>query len=442
MSATPTSNDSTFELKVTTETASAWGRILTIEFERTHFEAEREKVLRDLRRRVTRPGFRKGKVPRELVERDFGARIQADTLEKLLPAICSRAIEQEGLDVISAPSVKSLDLDHPEHVRMDVELDVRPTLRVGPLEQLQVKRWKPEVRAEVVDEALERVRDEQAQFATAEREARDGDFVLVSYVPLDESGKERASQKVDNYSFQLGASQVVAEFESAVRGRSAGDSANAAVHYADDHENKELAGKDVAFVLTLNEVKEKRLPDLDDELARDLGLDDLEALQKRVRDDLEKKLDEESERDVREKLVDAILAAHPFEPPRTMVERYLDAVMEDYDERHRRMQMEPDAGKRDEFRNSARPSAERAVRRMLLVEHLQKEHDLRASEEDVDKWIEDRVQAEDSADSRVRRFFSDPERRRRLRSDLTENKVFEFVKGKAQIEEVARPASP
>ena len=79
---------------------------------------------------------------------------------------------------------------------------------------------------------------------------------------------------------------------------------------------------------------------------------------------------------------------------------------------------------------------------MLLVEHLQKEHELKASEEDVDNWIEERVQAEDSAESRVRKFFADPDRRRRLRSDLSEDKVFEFVKSKAQISEVARPASP
>ncbi len=437
-----TSSDPSFDLKVTTENASAWGRILTIEFARTHFDAEREKVLRDLRRRVTRPGFRKGKVPRDLVERDFGARIQADTLEKLLPLVCSRAIEQEGLDVISAPSVKSLDLDHPEFVRMDVELDVRPKLNLGPLDNLQVERWKPALRDEDVEQALERVREEQAQFGAVEREARDGDFVLVSYVPLDDSGEERTSQRVDNYPFQLGQGQVVPEFENAVRGLSAGDSAKAEVHYADDHENKELAGRNVAFVLTLKEVKEKRLPELDDELARDLGLDDLATLRQRVRDDLEKKIEEESERDVREKIVDAILAAHPFEAPKTMVERYLDAVTQEYDERHRRMQAEPEPEKRDEFRNSARPAAERAVRRMLLVETLQDEQGLKATEEDVDKWIEERVQAENSADSRVRKFFADPERRRRLRNDLTEDKVFEFLKGKAQIRESERPASP
>ncbi len=145
---------------------------------------------------------------------------------------------------------------------------------------------------------------------------------------------------------------------------------------------------------------------------------------------------------MREKIIDAMLAANPFEAPNTMVERYLDAVMQDYEERHRQMQMEPDQEKRDEFRNSARPSAERAVRRMLMVEKLQGDNELKASEEDVDKWIDERVQAEDSADSRVRKFFADPERRRRLRSDLTEDKVFEFVKSKVQIKETTRPASP
>ncbi|UCE02782.1 MAG: trigger factor [Candidatus Latescibacterota bacterium] len=430
------------ELQVTTAAASGCARVLTIEFARGHYDDERERVLRELRRRITRPGFRKGKVPRDLIEREFGERIRAESVENLIPAVCQQAIEQEGLDVVSTPNIRTLDLENPQAVRMEVEVDVRPRLQLVALEALRAAEWRPEVRDEEIEQELERVREQNAQFEAVERPAQDGDFLLVSYVPLDEQGEERTGQRVDNYPFQLGEGQVVAEFEAAVRGLSPGETARAEVQYAADHDNQEIAGRLVAFVLTLKEVKEKHLPELDDDLARDLGVDNLETLRERMRDELERRLKQESERDLREKLIDAMIAAHPFDVPATMVEKYLDAVTAEYEERHRRMQVEVEPQKRDEFRTSARPSAERAVRRMLIVDHLQTEHDLRASEEDVDNWIEEKVQAEDSEPARVRGFFADPDRRRRLRNELSEERVFEFVKSKAQVETVPRPQAP
>jgi trigger factor len=271
------------------------------------------------------------------------------------------------------------------------------------------------------------------------REARDGDFVLVRYVPLDAAGNEIAAKRVENYPFQLGEGQVVAEFESAVRGLVAGQTARAEVHYAADHEDPELAGKLVAFVLTLQDVKEKHLPAVDEDLARDLGLENLEELRQRVRTDLEHKLTQESDRDLREKLVDAMIAQHAFDVPQSMVERYLDFVVADYEERHQRLRLELPAEKRDALRVSARPAAERAARRSLLLDHLATLHDLQASAEEVDRWIEEKVQADGRDAQRIRGFFAEPERRRRLRGDLTEDKVFAFVQGQAQVVEVPRP---
>jgi len=290
-----------------------------------------------------------------------------------------------------------------------------------------------------MEQALGSIREEQAQFVSVQRPAQDGDDVMVSYVPLDDEGKERTSQKVENYPFQLGEGQVVAEFEAAVRGMSPEETARAEVRYDAEHENKEIAGKLVAFVLTLKDVKEKRLPELDDELAVDLGLENLEALRQRVREDLDRRLQQESERDTREKLVDALIAAHSFEVPKSMVERSLDLVVADYEERHRRMQMQLEPEKRDELRQAARPAAERAAKRALVLEQLATEQGLQAGTEEVDAWIEERVQAGGSEAPKVRRFFADPERKRRLRNELTEDRVFEFMKGKAQIVEVPRP---
>jgi trigger factor len=427
------------DIRVSTRSPSQWGRVLSIEVPRARYQSVRDEVARDVRKRVTRPGFRKGHVPAAIVERDFAAHIDETALERLIPAACDQAIAHEGLDVLSQPRVQNLSLDDPDAVRFDLELEVRPRLELRPLDGLQGTRWTAAITDAHIDRALDELREEHAQFVDVEREARDGDIVVVAHAPLDDSGAPRAEQQVENYPFQLGGGNVVAEFEAAARGRRASESARAEIAYPVDYEDAELAGRTIPFQVTVRAVKEKRLPALDDDLGRTLGLDDLAALRQQIRADLERRIASESERDLRESLVDHLLRDNTFEAPQTMVEQFLDVVRKDWEERRERLrQGPPDDAQRQEFLQAARPAAERMVRRGLLLDQLATQHGIAVSEEDVDSWIEERVVAGGSRAAEVRAFFADVRRRRRLRSDLAEEKVFAFLAGKAQVTEVTR----
>jgi len=432
----------TEDLRVTTTESSQWGRVLSIEVPRDRYEATRARVLRDVRRQVTRPGFRKGHVPTAIVERDFADRIQSDALGEFIPAVCDQAITHAALEVISQPRVRNLVLDDPAVVRFDVELEVRPKITLGLLEGLNATRPLMPVDDTHVDRALEEIRSSHAQFVAVEREARDGDVVQVSYVPLDEAGQPRTAQRVENQPFELGAHTVVEEFENAVRGRNTGDSAEASIQYPDDYGDANSAGKRVAFLLTLQAVKEKRLPELDDEFGRDLGAESLADLRARIRSDLERRWRDESDRELRESLVDALIAAHGFEVPPSMAERYREAMWSDYEERARRAGQTLDDEQRQRFQEAMQPVAERAVRRGLLLDAVSEQQHLDASEEDVDRWIDEKVEAGGSGATEVRAFFAERTRRRRLKNELTENKVFEFLQSRANITEVQRTSAP
>jgi trigger factor len=432
----------TEDLRVTTTESSQWGRVLSIEVPRGRYDAARAAVLRDVRRQVTRPGFRKGHVPTAIVERDFADRIESDALEKFIPSVCDQAITHAALDVISTPRVRNLVLDDPAVVRFDLELEVRPKLTIGSLEGLAATRPLMPIDDSHVEHALGEIRTGHAQFAVVEREARDGDVVVVSYVPLDDTGQPRAAQRVENQPFELGAHAVVEDFENAVRGRKAGDEARAAIDYPAEYGDPELAGKRVAFLLTVQGVKEKRLPELDDEFARDLGAESLDDLRARVRADLERRARDESENELRESLVEALIAAHPFEPPASLVERYRDAMWKDYEERAGRAGQTLDDATRQQFQAAMQPVAERSVRRGILLDAVSEQHQLQASEEDVDRWIEQRVEAGGSGATEMRSFFAERSRRRRLKNELTETKVFEFLQSRADITEVQRAAAP
>lgn len=429
------------EIRWSTTSPSQWGRVLAFEVPRSRYAAVREEVTRDLRKRVVRPGFRKGHVPAALLERDFAERIETTTLEKLIPQACDQAIQQENFDLIGQPRVQNLNMEDPEVVKFEVLLEVRPQLDMKAVDGLRGTRWVAPVTDEHVTGALNDLRDQQAQFADVEREARDGDYVLVSYVPLDENGAEKTEQKVENYPFHLGSGGVVPEFETVARGKKVGESGPASVFYPETTENPELAGKTVAFTVTVQAVKEKQLPAADDEFAKGLGLENLEALRARIRADLERRVNEESEKDLRETLVEHLLVENPFEAPGSMVVQYLEAVRNDWVERGRRAhQPPPEPEQIEAFDREARPHSERFVKRGLLLDAIATQHGITVSEEDVDNWIEEKVQAGGSEAAEVRKFFSDSRRRRRLKNELEEDRIFEFLKGKAQIEEVQRTA--
>jgi len=366
------------DLRVSTTSPSQWGRVLSIEVPRARYDAARAEVMRDLRRRLVRPGFRKGHVPAAIVEREFAQSIDSSTLEKFLPDVCEQAISREELEPISSPQVRNLVLDDPQVVRVEVAIDVRPTISIESVDGLRGNRWTLELSDDHIKRAVDEIREEHAQFDTVEREARDGDHVQVSYAPLDDQGNEIVAKRVENYPFRVGGDDGIKEFSEAVRGRRAGDTVRAQIQYPAEYGDAEFAGKTVAFALTLGAVKEKRLPEADDDLARTLGLDDFATLQSRVRSDLERRVRDESER---------------------------------------------------------------AVKRALVLESLARQHGLQVTEEEVDSWIEEKVQATGSGGSGIRQFFSDARRRRRLRAELTDDKVFDFLKGKAEITEAPRPAA-
>jgi trigger factor len=264
----------------------------------------------------------------------------------------------------------------------------------------------------------------------------------VSFVPTDAEGREITAQKTENHSFQVGGGGSIPQFDAAVRGLAKGGTAQAEVSYPDDHADPALAGRAVAFVLTLGSVKEKRRPAFDDDFARDLGFEDLNVLRTQARNEVERRLQSESERTLRESLVDSLLQANPFEAPESMVEQAMEHALADYDRTWQRIGMEPDPEHRQEYAKATRPAAERIVKRALALESLSAQHGLVVAEEDVDRWIEDKVLASGSGANDVRAFFTDVRRRRRLRSELSDDKVFEFLKGKAEITEVQRPADP
>src|SRR5439155_83179 len=245
-----------------------------------------------------------------------------------------------------------------------------------------------------VDETLEQLREQHAEFRTVERAADPGDLVLMDYT-LTPEGMEPRSEK--GYGFVIGSGGVMPEIEEAVIGLNAGGERTVNVRFPDAHQTESLRGKSGVAKVKVNEVKEKILPPLDDELAKTVGqVDTLDALKAEVRKGLQTRRESENRRALEEAVTDAVLASHPIEVPEALVLRQVGHLIEHTKERMRRQGMDPeklpwDYGK---LLQELRPGAEKAVRRALILEAIAEKEGLNPSEADIEAEIANLVIAQ------------------------------------------------
>ena len=338
-------------------------------------EKELEGAAKTLGRELKIPGFRKGKVPAEVVLRRVGRDAVLDeAVRRALPSWYEQAVSEAGIATVGDPR---LDLDElPEKgspLRFSIEVGVRPPAKLGDYKGLEVGRREPEVPAADVDAELERLRDSVASLENVERPAASGDFVVIDFVgkvddePFD-GGEARG------YLLELGSGRLVEGFEEQLTGAAPGDEREVRVAFPADHPNEQLAGREAVFEVAVKEVKEKRLPELDDDLAAEAGgFDTLEELRADVESKLRAARGREVEAEFREAAVDAAADAAKIDLPRELVHAKAHEMWSQTSRRLERQGIPADrylqlAGKsEEELVTEAEPDAERALRRESVL---------------------------------------------------------------------------
>src|SRR3712207_6525496 len=242
------------------------------------------------------PGFRKGKVPAPMVIRQLGREAVLDeAVRAALPGWYERAVTAAKVSAVGDPKLDLADL--PERgapLAFSIEVAVRPKAKLGDYKDIEVGRREPEATDAEIDEELERMREQAATLETVDRAAKEGDFVVLDFVGTVD-GEPFEGGEARGYPLELGSGRLVEGFEEQLTGASAGDEREVAVTFPEDYRAEELAGKDAVFQVSVKEVKEKRLPELDDELAMEAGgFDTIDEL----REDLANRLREAQEREI------------------------------------------------------------------------------------------------------------------------------------------------
>ncbi len=411
-----------FEVEV--ETARGCVRRLKIVVDPNHVASQRRAEGAKLGKTVRIKGFRKGKVPRHVVEERYGPVIDERSLTALVNEGFRAAVTRHALEAVGEPAVEKVDYVPGERLAFEVEVEVMPELDLARTSGFRVRRPPVAVNEEDVDALLESMRADQAVLAAVTRKPEAGDVVSVAIRPVSEDPEAEAEEKP--YRFELGAGYAIPDVEAAILTLEPGAEGRFEVRYPDDFGTEALAGSTRTLIVRLVDVRAKRLPELDDDFARQVGdFEDMAALRAVVLDDLRTHREREAEDAVREKLVDEVIDANPFEVPPSLVSRYLDRVVEAPEG--------ADPERVEAARESVRPAVERQIKRDLVLETLIEREGLAATAEELEARLAELGSKQGLSAAEVRRRLRCEKRLETLRRRLAEEKAFEFLLAGSEV---------
>ena len=420
-------------MKVAVEEIGACKRRLQVEAGPEVVQDAWEKAFKRVQKEARLPGFRKGKVPSNMIKLHFADDVRQEVARHLIPDVYRQALQETKLRPVEEPDLKEVTLEEGAPLKFEAMVEIKPAITLGQYAGLTVKHAPKPFEEREVDEALEHLREQHAEFRTVERPADLHDLVIMDYTLTPEGMDARTET---GYGFLIGSGAVMPEVEEAVIGLAAGGERTARVRFPDDHRTEALRGKAGEAKVKVTEVKEKVLPALDDELAKTVGqFDTLDALKVEIRKGLQARREAENRQALEDAVTEAVLAGHPVEVPEALVLRQVGHLIEHTRERVRRQGMDPDKLPWDygKLLEELKPGAEKAVRRSLLLEAIAEKEGLDPTDADVDAEVEKIAVANNRPVPAVRRIMQDNGDLEGLRHSLREGRTLEFLISKSTV---------
>jgi trigger factor len=415
------------------ESPSGLKRVLKFEIPRDAVEAEIDRNIDELRKDISVPGFRKGKVPKDMAKARYAKTARQEAVEKIIQDAYGKALEEKSLKPVTPAAVTSLDFEEGKPLTFSIEIEVLPEVKIENYKGIKVQKIEREVKDQEVDEEIENLRDRFATTSSVDREAAQGDIVAIDYWRKDEEGNEVADSKVTGFPFELGRQKVLKEFDEALAGARKGDTKDITVQYPEDFDQHELRGKKVTFGVEVSDVKDKTLPELSDDFAIRVGAESLLDLRLKVRESIEKMYQDDAKSRMKAQIVQGIIDANPFEVPEAMIEASLDAMMESY---KKEAGQEDEAAKQqlDEIRKKMRPVAVNVVKEQFIVDEIAKREGITVEQADIEKMISSFCERMNVPADQVREWAGKSGEIRRWRHNILRDKVMNFLLESSGVE--------
>lgn len=427
-------------MKSNVEKVSNLSRKLNIEVPAASVQTAFQKIFSGLQKEVAIKGFRKGKAPLTTIKSLYGDRVKQDVVQDLIQKHYAMALSEHKLEPISYPEFEFADPSENKDFSFSAAFDVRPEVVLKKYEGIEVEKEKMEFDAAKVEQVLENIRASRATFETVTeaRAAKLGDVAVINFEGFM-GGAPLENGAGTNHHLDLGAKQFIEGFEDGVIGMKAGESKTISLKFPDPYHSAELAGKPVEFKVTLNEIKAKVLPELNDEFLASLGgPKDLDSLKKSIEDDLKQTEQKRVDDGFKNRLLKVLVKENPVEVPASLLKEQKASLIEDFKKRMTEQGMGPEdfASYLDKWDSDFEKTAADMIQSSFLVDAIAKKHDLFCKKEDLDAKFAEYTAQTGIEESRIREFYGRPEQASRLTYMLTEEKVIAFLNKSAKIKEV------
>ena len=343
------------------------------------------------------PGFRKGRAPMNIVEKYYGDEIfYEDAFNEVVPAIYDEAIKNEKLEVVSRPKIDIVQMEKGKDLIFTAIVDVKPEVKLGKYKGISIEKTEYKVEETDIDAEIKTMAERNSRMVTvSDRAAKKGDIAVIDFVG-SVNGVEFEGGKASNHELELGSNTFIPGFEDQVIGMKTEEVKDVKVKFPEEYFSKELAGKDAVFKVTLHEIKEKELPKIDDEFAKDVSeFDTLKELKADIKSKKEKQNEERSKAELEEKAVKAVAADSTIDIPSGMIELEIDNMEQDMDRRlsyqginlEQYLQM---LGKtKVDFRNESQEPAKQNIQIRLVLDAVFNDAKLEISDKEVDEKIKE-----------------------------------------------------
>ena len=408
-------------------------REISVEIPAEEVSRETEAIVQKYQKVARLPGFRAGHVPPSIIRQRFKEDLKSDVVEALVPRYFRKEAEKQGLVPVSQPRVTDLHIHEGEPLRFKASFEIMPEIKVEGYKELRAEHPAIEVKDEEVEEALNSVREQHATYTSVEgRPLQDGDFAQASMDGRPKEAEDKTQPvHMDEVLIEIGGKNTVPEFSEHLRGANAGEKREFEVKYPGDSTDKRLAGKTLVYTVNVQAIKQKDLPELNDEFAKELGeFTSLDQVRKQIRENMQAERKHDAEREAKDKLVNELVKRNEFEVPESLVDRQIDLRLE----RGLRalaaqgMKME-DMKKMDlpRLRAGQRDQAVQDVKSSLLLDRIAELENIDVGEDELNHEIEALAQQTKQTSEAVRARLTQDGGLDRIRNRIRSEKTLEFL---------------
>lgn len=430
-------------MQITVESLSTVKKKLNFEIPTDRVASEYDKVFDELRKKASIKGFRKGKVPRSLIEKHYREVMEQDVVKNIVNDTYFKALLDEKIFPVSYPVIENEELKRGEPFRYSAVVEVFPDIQVKDYVGLALRKGKYLFDEEVIASRLREMQESLAQLKPVEEahHAATGDFVTFDFEgSIDEVPFEGG--KGSDFQLELGSGKFIPGFEEQLAGMSSSDEGEITVTFPGDYGKAELAGKDAIFKIRIKDIKVKELPALDDDFAKEFGeFETFELLKAHLRDMHEKQESERIDSELREAAVTALIEKNAIEVPESLIDQQVVQMIESAKKRlaYQRLTLEMMGLDEERYKIQFRPVAESQVKGSLLLDALAKQENIQAGDDDLeDKFRQMSGDNDQSLETMRKHYLQNQKAKENLLIQIKEDKAIDFLISRAKVSDAPR----